>query len=156
MRTAVIGVGNPFMGDDGAGVRVLKLLDGQLSSDVEIIDLGTGGMELVHVLSRLDAAIIVDAGDFGEKPGAIRIFEPGDTKSLKKIGYSLHDWDLFTALDISSKMNELPGKIKIVAIQAREVIQTEALSEEVETQLAELAREVKQVLSSFLKCEDSN
>jgi len=70
---AVIGIGNPLMRDDGAGLSVIDLLSRE-PKNVAIVDAGTGGMMLLHILPDLDVAVIVDAVDFGGKPGEIRTF----------------------------------------------------------------------------------
>lgn len=92
--TGLIGIGNPFMGDDGIGPLLIERLraSGVLDDQIRLIDGGTGGMSVVHELALLDAAVIVDAGDFGGQPGDYRIFsvqkngvfsvEPGNADSM--------------------------------------------------------------------------
>ena len=111
MKQAIIGIGNPLMGDDGAGIATLDLLKerkADLPADLDYIEMGTGGINLVHVLADYDKVVILDAGQFGGAPGEVRKFQPEDVHSIKTQGYSLHDWDLFTSLEISKRMGELP------------------------------------------------
>jgi len=113
---------------------------------VELVELATGGMNLVHILRGLDTAIIIDAGDFGGRPGEVRAFGPGDVRSLRTPGYSLHDWDMFTTLQISERMGELPERVVIVAIQSSSVEMREGLSEAV---LAAVPEAVETVLGAL-------
>ncbi len=145
-RVAVIGIGNTLMGDDGAGVEVLAMLKGRVPEGVDIVELGTGGINLVHVMAGYDSVVIIDAGDFGGWPGEIRAFEPDDVQSVKTVGYSLHDWDIFTSIGISKKTGDCPGKIRIVAIQPENLKMGEGLSETVKSKLQELADTVLQSL----------
>ncbi|MDI6689944.1 MAG: hydrogenase maturation protease [Actinomycetota bacterium] len=63
-----MGVGNSLMGDDGVGIAVLALLKNEtLPENVCIIDIGMSSLSLLHALTELDAAIIVDAVDFGAR-----------------------------------------------------------------------------------------
>ncbi|KAF5028164.1 hypothetical protein DSECCO2_661900 [anaerobic digester metagenome] len=42
-RIGIIGCGNPFMGNDGAGILVMQLFEGRYPG-VDAIDGGTGGL----------------------------------------------------------------------------------------------------------------
>jgi hydrogenase maturation protease len=144
-RIAVIGIGNILMSDDGAGVRVLELLK-NLPKNVSIVELATGGMTLLHKLDGLDTAIIVDAVDFGGKPGEVRVFRPEEVKSIKTVGYSLHDLDILKVLELAKQMGTLPKHVFIAAIQPGSLEMGEGLSPEVEGALTELARRIVELL----------
>jgi hydrogenase maturation protease len=147
-RNAVIGIGNVLMADDGAGVRVLDLLL-PLPKNVAIIELATGGMSLLHKLEGLDTAIIVDAVDFGGKPGEVRVFRPEEVKSIKTVGYSLHDLDILKVLELAKQMGTLPKRVFIAAIQPASLEMDEGLSPEVEKALPELARKILSLLVNW-------
>ncbi|MDO9537239.1 MAG: hydrogenase maturation protease, partial [Thermoplasmata archaeon] len=126
-RVAVIGIGNILMSDDGAGVRVLDLLQ-SLPPGVSIIELATGGMTLLHQFDGLDMVIIVDAVDFDGKPGEVRVFKPEDVTSIKTVGYSLHDLDILKVLELAEKLGTLPKEVFIAAIQPASLEMSEFLS----------------------------
>jgi len=71
----IAGVGNELFGDDGFGSAVIRsLADVELPDNVKAMDVGLGGPHLVF--SMLDPSvtkklIIVDAMDFGGKPGDV-------------------------------------------------------------------------------------
>lgn len=134
----IIGIGNTLMGDDGAGVAVLEKLKDRVG-DAEIVELATGGVNLVHELARFDRVILVDAGEFGAEPGRIAVFKPEDVQSVKTVGYSLHDWDIFTSIKLSREMGECPEKVILVAIQPERVDPVEGLTEAVSGKLDALA-----------------
>ncbi len=136
LRTAVIGIGNPLMGDDGIGPRLIVELRSRGASGADLIDLGTGGIRLVHELSRYDRVILIDAADMGLDPGEHRIFSPEDAVSVKfNRGYSLHDWDLMRSIEISRELGEAPPSITIFAIQPRSIGQGEGLSLEIDERI---------------------
>ena len=62
-RTLVIGLGNPLMGDDGAGVAALDRLRNEwdLPEDVELVDGGTWGMNLLPLVESTGHLVLVDA-----------------------------------------------------------------------------------------------
>ncbi len=138
----VFGIGNTLMADDGAGVRVLELLT-DMPDNVELVEMATGGMTLLHNFEGVDRAIIIDAVDFGGKPGEVRIFRPEDVFSIKTVGYSLHDLDILKVLDLARTMGTLPKEVFIAAIQPGSLAMGEGLSAEVENTLGELARRIR-------------
>ncbi len=154
MKVAVICIGNPLMGDDGAGVAVLEILKKSIPSDVQIIDQGTGGLNLLYTLEGLDAAIIVDAVDFGGKPGEVRAFNPEEVDSVKTLGYSLHDVDILSIIELARKMGNCPGILFITAIQPASLSSSTELSPEVKAALPELAEVVLNLLEQIMNQGD--
>lgn len=141
----IFGIGNTLMADDGAGVRALELLT-DIPDNVELVEMATGGMSLLHHFEGVDRAILVDAVDFGGKPGEVRIFRPEDVSSIKTVGYSLHDLDILKVLELARRMGTLPREVFIAAIQPGSLAMGEGLSPEVEGALGELARRILSLL----------
>src|SRR5690242_509820 len=70
--TVVIGLGNPLMGDDGLGIAVAQRLSGwELPEDVQVVDGGTWGLNLLPVIEDAGRVILVDAIDVGAAPGTL-------------------------------------------------------------------------------------
>jgi hydrogenase maturation protease len=131
-RVAIIGIGNPMMSDDGIGPGLIAELEGSVPG-VDLIDMGTGGMQLVHVLAGYDSVLIIDSADMGLAPGESRVFSPDDVVSFKETrAYSLHDWDLMRSIEISRQLGEAPARILILAVQPGCLEMREGLSPEVE------------------------
>lgn len=82
MHIGVLGIGSVLMGDDAVGPYAVELLRSryEMPENVELLDVGTPGIELFHTIERFDALIVVDSvrgrrGDpAGSTPGAIRLF----------------------------------------------------------------------------------
>ncbi|MCC6544679.1 MAG: hydrogenase maturation protease [Nitrospirae bacterium] len=73
-RLLIIGLGNPLMGDDGAGIEIVnELMRSDLPECVDLIDGGTPGVGLIDLMSGYERVIVVDAvkvegGMFSEVP----------------------------------------------------------------------------------------
>ncbi len=147
-KSAVIGIGNTLMSDDGVGVKVLELLE-DLPDHVGVVELATGGMTLLHHLEGLEEAVLVDAVDFGGRPGEIRLFKPDEVDTVKTVGYSLHDLDMIKVLELARRMDTLPGRVVIAAIQPVSLQMGEGLSREVKKALPELARRIIETVVDF-------
>ncbi len=84
-RVRVIGVGNPLLGDDGLGIAAIEQLQLlQLPEEVELIDGGCGGLNLVHLFAGCRRVVLIDAADFGGQPGESRQLAATDLPRLNR------------------------------------------------------------------------
>ncbi len=150
---AVIGLGNRLLSDEGAGLHAIDLLRGRLESesrdgstrfDLDLVEAGTPGMNLLHQFDEREKIIFIDAGNCGLNDGEYRRFFPGEVISIKKSrGYSLHEFDLIGFLEFAKQMNMTDHvEIVIYCVQAAEISMSEQLSPVVEQTLPGLVRAV--------------
>jgi hydrogenase maturation protease len=146
---AIIGIGNPMMGDDGIGPRLISELEGS-DLGVDLIDMGTGGMQLVHVLAGYGSVIIIDSADMDLTPGESRVFSPEEVVSLKETrAYSLHDWDLMRSIEISRELGEAPERILVLAVQPGSLDMREGLSPEVQSGIPGYVAELRTAMGAL-------
>jgi hydrogenase maturation protease len=139
MQTLIVGLGNPILGDDGAGWRIAERvaeilppasasLEGQqLNKDAQSIRvecLSLGGLSLMEHLEGYDQVILVDTIQTGQVPvGTVSTFlldELNDVSSGHTT--SIHDTSLQNALRVGRTMGvKLPEKIIVVAVEAGNV-----------------------------------
>jgi hydrogenase maturation protease len=127
----VLGLGNPLMSDEGIGVRIVERLQKQAAKfhDVEFIDAGTGGMNVLHLIANRKKAIIVDCALMGQLAGTIRKFTPDDVKSVKQVShFSLHDVDILKVLELSKQLEECPPEVIIFGVEPAKVELGDTLS----------------------------
>ncbi len=129
MKTIIIGLGNPILGDDGVGWKVAEEISDQLSvisnqSPVEVDYAALGGLSLMERLIGYQRAILIDSMETGQSPeGSVRVF-PLEELADPSAGHSAsaHDTSLLTALETGRRMRlELPGSVMVVAIEAKNV-----------------------------------
>ena len=110
-KTRVFGCGNPFMGNDGAGVCAVEILN-KTCQDIDAVDGGTGGLGLIADMEGFERIIIVDAMlGIGEKKGDIKIFY--DTPPFIPSTMSMHDASISEVVEIAKEI--IPG-IEIITI----------------------------------------
>ena len=69
-HTLILGIGNPLMADDGAGVQVIELLRREsLPAGIRVQDGGTAGVGLVPEMEGHQRLILVDCATMGERGG---------------------------------------------------------------------------------------
>ncbi|HAW59874.1 MAG TPA: Ni,Fe-hydrogenase maturation factor [Actinobacteria bacterium] len=114
-KIVVLGAGNILLRDEGIGVHVIREMEKMdLPPNVELLDGGTLGIDILNLIEGADKLVIVDAVKTEAETGAIFRFRPEDIKTVSK-GYktSLHQIDLFEALKIAKLMDQYPESIVI-------------------------------------------
>ena len=129
MKTLVIGLGNPILGDDGVGWKVVEVVSGKRSAvggkqPPEFEYLSLGGLSLMERMLGYDRVVLVDSMETGQNPvGCVRVF-PLASLSDPMAGHSTsaHDTSLMTALRTAEQIGaEIPKQVDVVAIEAQNV-----------------------------------
>jgi hydrogenase maturation protease len=145
----VIGLGNTLMADEGIGCVIAVRFSGEQEKypGVEFIDAGTGGMNLLHIISGRGKAIIIDCALMGTEPGTIKRFTPQQAKSVKQLShYSLHEADVLHIIEMSRKLGECPQQIIIFGIEPQRVEPVRGLSERLSAELPEYIKTIEKEL----------
>ncbi|MHB8776405.1 MAG: HyaD/HybD family hydrogenase maturation endopeptidase [Anaerolineales bacterium] len=72
-KTLVLGVGNKLMSDEGVGVHVIERLAAGyvIPEEVQVLDGGVLGMDLLYYLEGIENLLLVDAVETHKEPGTI-------------------------------------------------------------------------------------
>ncbi|HTX93117.1 MAG TPA: hydrogenase maturation protease [Anaerolineales bacterium] len=155
MKTLVIGLGNPILGDDGVGWRVAEEIALQTagSPQVEVDCVSLGGLSLMERLTDSERVVLIDSLFTGEKPvGTVSQFTLADLPDLTA-GHSAsaHDTSLRNALNVGRSMGiALPedGNVIIVAIEAENVYDfSQELSPAVAASVPQAVKAVMELLA---------
>lgn len=145
-KIAVIGVGNPFRGDDGIGIYLMHQLKKQFVNEpIDFIDGGTGGMNLFHIICSYEMVLLIDAVDFHSRPGDICFFSSEEiVQSRKKdIDLSTHNSDIYQIIKLVKEFHTDKCKIYIFGIQPKKVDLSDTFSEEIKQKRLLLIKELK-------------
>lgn len=140
IRTLVIGLGNPLMGDDGLGVAALELLreEWDLPVEVELVDGGTWGMNLLPLVESARRLILVDAIRGGAKPGTLTVLERSELPRYFALKLSPHQIDLREILALAELRGLLPEHLVAIGIEPERVEMEMGLSPRVRAGLAKV------------------
>ena len=106
------------MGDDGFGFYVLEVLKRkELPDHVELIDAGTGGLNLLSFMENADKVIIIDAVSSGSEVGEICRFTYKDLPDPASMYFSLHELGLVDVLKIGKKVMSITEDIIIIGVE---------------------------------------
>ena len=126
MKTIVIGLGNPILGDDGVGWQIVGKVQqrSDFPPDVDVDCLSVGGISLMERLIGYERAILIDSFVTSKNPiGTLSCFSLDElpNRALGHI-YSAHDTTLQNALKIGQELGaQLPNEITVVVVEAQNV-----------------------------------
>lgn len=151
-KTILIGLGNPILGDDGVGWKVVEYIQQNCSlpTFVEIDFLALGGISLMERLIGYDHAILVDAIITRQNPiGSVMMLDIKDLPDQAG-GHlaSAHDTSLQNALQLGRSLGaSLPERITIVGVESQSVYD---FSEELTRPVAEAVPEAAKIVVTIL------
>lgn len=123
---AVIGLGNPILGDDGFGWHVARAVESALPAHtlqlpVTVAMLGVGGLRLMEYLIGYKAALLIDALNTGGAPPGSPISCPLAALPAR-LGTHLsaeHDTTLGAALQLGRALGAaLPERLWVVGVES--------------------------------------
>ena len=151
LSVLVLGVGNLVMSDDGVGVIVAQKLQQRyrFPDNVEILDGGTLGLDLLPKLENITNLILIDAVETGKKAGTcIRLYGKELPIALEtKI--SPHQMGLKDLLAVSELMGHVPREMVLIGIQPGSIEMEIGLTPAVEAQLDTLINSVLMELEQW-------
>lgn len=133
MKTLIVGLGNPMLGDDGVGWKVAEKICQQLPADGPVVvdRLSLGGTCLMEHLIGYNRAILIDAFTSDDEIGSIHIMKLKDIPNYSAFHISSkHDISLWNAIEMGKSLGAfLPEDIVVIRIATQPIHKfTEKLS----------------------------
>jgi hydrogenase maturation protease len=139
-RAVVLGIGNVLLSDEGVGVHAVQALLEQyeLGKDVDVVDGGTTGMELLPDLEGADDLVVVDAIRAGQPPASIVRLEGDEVPAFFKTKLSPHQVGLSDILAALAFKGFAPRHIVLIGVQPVTIALGMQLSPEVEARVGDV------------------
>jgi hydrogenase maturation protease len=139
----LIGVGNGWRSDDGAGLAVARRVRELGPAGVEVRELEGDATALVEAWSSAEHVVVVDAAQSGAAPGTIRRFDAGaGALPVRSLRSSTHAFGVSDAVELARSLDRLPARLEVYAIEGASFVAGDRLSPSVERAVAELAGEL--------------
>lgn len=122
MKTIIVGIGNPLLGDDGVGWKVAEEIQKQLppKTNIDVVCLSLGGLGLMERLIGYQRAILIDAFALKENDeiGSILIMKLNDLPNYSAYHTNnVNNISLQTAFELGRTMGaQLPDDVDVVGI----------------------------------------
>lgn len=119
MKTMVIGVGNEYRGDDGAGRRVARALAALDLPGIEVRESSGESLSLMELWDGADKLFLVDAVQAGAEPGTVHRFEAGAEPLPAEFVQqcSTHALSLAEAVEMARSLDRLPPAVVVYGIE---------------------------------------
>lgn len=157
-RVLVAGVGNIFLGDDGFGPEVLKVLaDGRFPDGVVCSDFGIRGVHLAYeLLEGYDTLVLVDAVSTGEPPGTVSLFEhdvSSQPPAPSSVPMDSHSMQPEAVLAAALALGARPRRVLVVGCEAEDVSEGIGLSPPVAAAVPVAVSAVEKLLQDVLAAQ---
>jgi hydrogenase maturation protease len=118
-RTVVLGLGNLLMADDRAGLAALERLRDEwfVPHDVELVDGGTWGMNLLPLVEGAERLLVLDAVDAQVPAGTVVELHNDEVPAFLACKLSPHQVDLADVLALARLRGSLPNEMVLVGVQ---------------------------------------
>lgn len=149
--TLILGVGNLLASDEGVGIHVIQRLQAeyQFPEEVQLLDGGTLGMDLLFYLENVRNLLIIDAVETGQPPGTLIRLAGDEVPAFFSLKMSPHQVGVPDML-FAAKLRDLyPQEIVLWGVQPGSLEIGLELSPPVAAQLESLVARVMEELERW-------
>jgi len=113
----ILGIGNLLLCDEVVGVHAVRLLAEQgLPPNVDLLDGGTSGANLIDHIARRSKVVVIDAASGSGPPGTIYRCESRDLMA-QQTALSLHEVGLVDVLRMAEQLDCPPQRVIVLGVQ---------------------------------------
>lgn len=151
MRVLVLGVGNILLSDEGLGVRAVEELrrSYRFPEDVELMDGGTLGIDLLYFMEGFDRLLLVDAVLGGSPPGTLFKLKGEEVKAYFRRKVSAHELGIQEVLGIAEILGKKPEEIVLIGMEPESLDISLELSPTIKARFPYLIQEVLKQLEEW-------
>jgi len=151
MGILLLGLGNLLMNDDAVGVRAIEELKQRyhFPPQVELLDGGTLGLDLLPRLEGVEKLLIIDALQMQASPGQVFRLEGEEVPRAFANKLSVHQMGLQDLLAVAELQGHLPAQLVVCGVQAESIEMGLELSKPVSAALDKLLAAVLAVLAEW-------
>ncbi|MFA4918653.1 MAG: HyaD/HybD family hydrogenase maturation endopeptidase [Thermodesulfovibrionales bacterium] len=118
----ILGIGNLILKDEGFGVHVVRqMADIPLPDNVELMDGGTMGIDLLYYIEGRKKVVVIDVVDAGSPPGTLYRFTDKNIEYHKEMLRSAHEIDFAYILKMAEQLGTIPDEVVFIGITPREI-----------------------------------
>lgn len=148
MKTIVIGVGNEYRGDDGAGRLVARRLSGRVPVGVEVLEASGESATLMEYWKGFERAFLIDAAESRQPPGTIQRIAAHEQMMPRDLFHcSTHAFSLAEAVELARALDQLPNEVIVYGIEGRWFESGAKLTPEVDAAIATTADRILKELN---------
>jgi hydrogenase maturation protease len=141
--TVVLGAGNRWRRDDGAGRDVAHRLRQRLPESARVVEVSGEATELLAAWEGAEAAVVVDAVSSGSPPGTVHRFDAAaEPLPASLTTPSSHGFGVAQAVELGRRLGRLPPRLVVYGVEGEDFGHGEGLSPTVERAVGEVVEAV--------------
>ena len=150
MLPLIIGVGNPFRGDDGAGSAVLERLQSVATGRADLMVCTGDPAGLLSEWQGREQVILIDACRHDvEQPGTIfRVDGLGESFPIGAVSTSSHAFSIADVIELGKQLDALPESLIVYAVVGHDLSPGNRLSAPVERAVNEVCNLILREIAS--------
>jgi len=152
-KIIVLGLGNILNRDEGAGVYALKelekILPEKIKSQVELVDGGVLGMDLLPYVEQASHLLILDAVDSGAQPGEVMEYDKDEIELFYHCRISWHQLGFQEVLAVAKVRGKYPENVYLIGVQPADIKTGIGLSRKVKTSVQRMVKRAAEVLEAW-------
>jgi hydrogenase maturation protease len=154
----VVGVGNEYRHDDGAGLVVARELRARAIPQAVVVDVRSESTNLIEIWQEVCAAVVVDAVRSDAPPGTVFRYDAINEPIPAKLFHNCtHTFSIAQTVELARALYRLPPNLIVFAIESKNFEMGVGLSPEVhrcvpsvvEQVVSEIARLARRRSTSF-------
>lgn len=118
----ILGLGNLLLKDEGIGVHVVQQMqDMTLPENVEIMDGGTMGLDLVYYIEGRKRVIVIDTVQAGHPPGTLYRFTEKSIVYSQNVFRTAHGIDFTDVIRLLQSAGTKPEEIIFIGVEPEDM-----------------------------------
>jgi hydrogenase maturation protease len=114
----VIGVGNAYRGDDGAGREVARLVRERVADQLDVVVCELEPTRLIDAWAGASSALVVDAVASGAEPGTVHRFDAtGEALPSREFRSSTHAFGIGETIELARAVGRLLERIVVFGVE---------------------------------------
>ena len=151
----ILGIGNILLKDEGVGVHTAnKMMEMDLPPDVEVMDGGTMGLNLLFHIEGRKKVIVIDTVITGDPPGTIYRFTDESLVENKPSLRTAHGIDFTDVIKTAKLLGTKPEEIVFIGIEPESLDEGLELTPTIEKRVPVLIKMVMKELE--IKKDETN
>jgi hydrogenase maturation protease len=144
MTVCIIGVGNDYRGDDGAGLAVARVLKAMaLPANIDIIEASGEATGLLEAWQGAEVVLVLDAVLSGATPGTLHRFDAHAQRiETTLFSCSTHAFGVAEAVELARALDQLPPRLLVYGIEGQEFSMGAPITPAVAEALPRLAQRI--------------
>jgi hydrogenase maturation protease len=155
-RTLLLGMGNPYLRDDGVGIRLARFVHGRVGAVpglTVVEECSLGGLNVLDLVAGHERLVVLDSIRAGGPPGGWYRFDGRSLRDTMNLT-NVHDANFATALELGRRLGlTIPAEddIHVFAVEVEDNLTfSERMSEAVEAAFPACADEICAEIAELL------